>query len=287
MDNPVALTNYTGMASLLRYGFLSYGSFFKDRVERLDSFASFLKWFGFTEQQEKLESLIKDIRAELEKHDEGYDYGKVGSWEKKLPSADEFESRLREIVNDANVVFGERIKGVMVLETHTSKSAELLRRFVRPMARGKTLLIDQTVRCLECGAFSSAIVMGWNLTYDMFRDWIFSSKRKRLKAFNIALTTGKYANKKYDPIDIYEDFFVLGEFIVLEVAYEAKLIKKNLHQALQRGLTGRNHHAHPSGMIATLPIADGYVHDLVTNILMTDKIELLIKKPRKPKTPPT
>jgi hypothetical protein len=54
-------------------------------------------------------------------------------------------------------------------------------------------LLNETIICLECGAYRSAIVMGWCFGYDVIRWWIFNDK-DRLNQFNSELAS--YTRKK-------------------------------------------------------------------------------------------
>jgi hypothetical protein len=125
-------------------------------------------------------------------------------------------------------------------------------------------LIDEAIRCLECGAYRSAIVTGWNLAFDHFRQWIYSSPRKRLKLLNTTLAAN---NRKPSNIVQYEDFFELYERILIDDSYTAKLFKKGQHKFLVGALDTRNGFAHPSNMIATGASASGYIDSLIKNII--------------------
>jgi len=131
-------------------------------------------------------------------------------------------------------------------------------------------LVSEAMTCLECGSYRSAIVMGWNLAFDHFRQWIFSSKRKRLKALNTVLT-----NKKRTPLQVmqYDDFFDLSERVLIDDAYEARLFKKNTHKFLIGSLDTRNSFAHPSHMEATATSAAGYIDLLIRNVIANPHFE--------------
>src|SRR5208282_913141 len=100
----------------------------------------------------------------------------------------------------------------------------------------------ETLQCLESGAYRSAIVNAWNLTYERLRHWIFRAKKTRLVRFNaIAGRSGK-------PVNQYSDFANLGgEKCVVNMAHETGLINKDTYQVLTNALVNRNHCAHPSG----------------------------------------
>jgi hypothetical protein len=124
------------------------------------------------------------------------------------------------------------------------------------------IILADTLRCLEAGAYRAVIVMAWNLAYERLRHWIFISPRKRLKKFNTTLVA---RNKTV--IKNYEDFYVYGEHFVIETAYAVPLFTKHHHQVLLNALTDRNHFAHPTSRQATSATATGYVENLIVNIL--------------------
>lgn len=128
-------------------------------------------------------------------------------------------------------------------------------------------LLSDTIRCLECGAPRAAIAMGWSLTYEYLRRWVFVETGGRLATFNGLLTTKK-RNKTdlYEPIAGYEQFQDLGERFVIDLLNEAKLIDKGPYQLLVDALNRRNHFAHPSFAKATDVSAAGYIENLIVNI---------------------
>lgn len=211
------------------------------------------------------------MEGELGQHDE--------TWESRLPSERDFDGRLEDIVEECAKGFWKLVQPTKVLTARASNSADMLNA-MRKVASKKVVLINEVVRCLQCGANRSAIVMAWNLVFDLFREWVFVSKKKRLAPFNATLT-GKH--KDYSPVLSYEDFFLVSEFHVLEAAYGGKLIRKQTHQILQNALTDRNHYAHPSSRIATPEIAEGYITNLFNNILLDHRLEILLKRQRKKK----
>jgi hypothetical protein len=130
------------------------------------------------------------------------------------------------------------------------------------------IIFADTLRCLETGAYRAAIVMGWNLAYEHLRQWIFRSKRKRLKAFNAELTSRKRnASDNFDPVREYTDFHDLKESMTVDVAFKAKLFDKQKWQVLTAALNDRNHFAHPSSRKTTGASATGYIENLIFNIL--------------------
>jgi hypothetical protein len=166
----------------------------------------------------------------------------------------------------------------MYLVLNANEVIEKVASLNRAKGSDREMMIRETVRCLEAGACRAAIVMAWCLTFDHVRQWIFSSKQKRLKAFNSVLTKmNRTPTKLHDPITAYEDFNDHGERDVLDIAYKAKLFIKQKHQVLVNALTDRNHFAHPNSRGATLESALGYVDNLCVNVLKHPDFAFTIK----------
>jgi hypothetical protein len=156
----------------------------------------------------------------------------------------------------------------MYIVLNANEAIDKVASLKRVKGSDRDMMIREAVRCLESGACRAAIVMTWCLTFDHVRQWIFSSKTKRLKDFNSVLTTmHRTATKLHDPITTYDDFNEHGERAVLDIAYQAKLFIKQKHQVLVNALTDRNHFAHPNSRGATLESALGYVDNLCVNVL--------------------
>jgi hypothetical protein len=128
-------------------------------------------------------------------------------------------------------------------------------------------LYHDTLRCLQSGAYRAAIVMGWNLTYDFVRRWVFRDEHRRGMFNSVLVTKQKSKAACYAPITTFDAYFELSERNVIDWMYEAKLLSKEKHQVLVNALTDRNHFAHPSSRKATATSAAGYIENLVVNIL--------------------
>ncbi len=156
----------------------------------------------------------------------------------------------------------------LVLLQSTSVSEKL-----RELAKKGTLntrqiyLFDEAVSNLETGAYRSAIVMGWNLAYDVIRQWIFDDSA-RLASFNteILKILDKSGKSKFDPITNYTDFYDIGERIVLDVCESANFIGGNLHDDLRNYLRQRNSYAHASDSNPTVNQANALIDHLVDAI---------------------
>jgi hypothetical protein len=125
-------------------------------------------------------------------------------------------------------------------------------------------LRDETILCIESGAHRAAAVMGWNLAYDVIRQWIFDN---HLIDVNAALATHTRRNgqPRYDPIVDYEDFFKgePSEATVIEACFDAQKIRGSLRDSLRQHLRRRNDYAHRSFTQPTADQANAYLHDLL------------------------
>jgi hypothetical protein len=110
-------------------------------------------------------------------------------------------------------------------------------------------LLKQTILCLEAGANRAAVVMGWNLAYDVIRQWVFDN---HLSPFNVALAKHvdqKSGNPVYKRITHYDDFFSgkPREHTVIDTCFDAQIgIGGKLRDNLQQYLRRRNDYAHRS-----------------------------------------
>jgi hypothetical protein len=135
----------------------------------------------------------------------------------------------------------------------------------------QTDLHAETTRCLECGVYRSAAVMGWNLAFDYIRQWVFD---KHLLAFNRELVSNyiKKSNQQplYAAITDYADFLKgdsPGERTVLDTCNLASIIFGNVHDDLKGHLRQRNQYAHPSGKEPTAIQVNAYLEHLIDIVL--------------------
>lgn len=256
---PVSLFGFVGLGWLTGRFLISYGRYFRDMLSELEQYQGLLRIYGFEKEQADLDRLVADVRQALASTEESYD--------RRLDSS--LFQRLHEIAFSVHQSINSQLEHRKVILVNDDP---VIGRLYELRSQSKDashkVIITDTIRCLQAGAFRASIVMGWNLTYEHVRQWIYKSKRKRLKQFNGVLTTkNKSANVKYDPIKDYDDFYLLGEKFVLCIAYEAGLLTKQYHQILENALTDRNHFAHPSNRKATASTASGYLDNLIANIL--------------------
>ncbi len=192
-------------------------------------------------------------------------------------SAEQIKSRMAPI---ERVLWEEcRRKEILLLDT-TAVSERL-----RDLAGAAVLndaqqrLLEETILCLECGAYRAAVVMGWNLAYDVIRRWVFANK---LDPFNQQLTT-QYQDRNgkptYTPIQKYEDFSAgkPSERTVIDTCYFAGIIGEKLRDELRQCLRRRNEYAHASTRSPTAQQANAYIDDLI-DIITSPPFNLTAKR---------
>jgi hypothetical protein len=126
--------------------------------------------------------------------------------------------------------------------------------------------LDETLTCFRHKAFRAAIVMAWNLAYDHFMRWILSNP-KRLNDFNTQLPLS-YRKADVKEIKTVDDFTLLLESQVLNIAFKANVLSKNCFKLMNEKLTRRNIAAHPSDVLISQLTAEEFIKDLVENIVL-------------------
>lgn len=126
-------------------------------------------------------------------------------------------------------------------------------------------LLQETVLCIESGAYRAGAVMAWNLAYDFMRQWVFDN---RLQIFNEALKKNhvdRNGSPCFDAIGDYEDFFKRksGERTVIDTWFFVDIIGEKLRDSLRHYLQRRNDYAHPSFKTPSAEQTNAYVKDLV------------------------
>jgi hypothetical protein len=239
---------------------------YQNTLDAIDTYLVALKAGGFPCPEEPFRKFQEEVREAVRKDPEIFATGLSIPYAEKLKQMALpvrqlvlEEAKKRHVLTTDGAAFSEAMKRVSMLQELEKGLAD---------ERLKTIA-GETVRCLAAGAYRAAIVMGWNLTYEFLRQWLYDLPAKsRLDRFNAVLTT-KYRSRSqtYSAVTSYEDFFELGERLVLDTAYEADLFRKHHHQVLLNGLTDRNHFAHSSSRVTTPSSATGYIENLVANII--------------------
>lgn len=128
-------------------------------------------------------------------------------------------------------------------------------------------LRDETISCLERGAYRAAIVMGWCFAYDVIRWWAFNDT-SRLQEFNnkLATFTKGNGNRLYDDIVNYEEFYsskAPAEGRVIEICELSGLIGGRLARNLRHYLDVRNDYAHATSSQPTRNQANAFIEHLL------------------------
>jgi hypothetical protein len=265
MYEPQYLLNYVYLGYHISRLYYPYDRQYTDVVDEVQIFICLTEQLGFHCVASDMEKYLGDLEREHKDNPEAFkrDSAFSQSYGEVLPQ--QFKNRISEIIIAFEEALNEAGKDLEIVELDRSVVSNALRRLLsHARDEHQRTLVDEAIRCLECGAYRSAIVTGWNLALDHFRQWIFSSPKKRLKELNAILT-----NKRSKPpkVEHYEDFFGLPERNLIEDAYAAKLFKKNTYNFLIGALGTRNGFAHPSRMVATAASAAGYIDSLIKNVI--------------------
>jgi hypothetical protein len=222
----------------------------KEAIAQLDR-------LGFTYPRNQFESVAKKLEEVARNSGE------------KTKTPEDIARELQSIVDCIHdTVKSQAQERRLILLQSSSVSAKL-----RELAKQGTLntrqtyLFDETVSNLETGAYRSAVVMGWNLAYDIIRQWVFDDATRRA-AFNteLAKIVDKSGKPRFDPVSNYPDFYDLGEKILLDVCKGANLIGGNLYDDLRGYLRQRNNYAHASDSHPTVNQANALIDHLVDAI---------------------
>jgi len=130
-------------------------------------------------------------------------------------------------------------------------------------------LCDETIACIERGAYRAAAVMGWSLAFDYMRQWVFDH---HLAPFNDALTT-EYVRKNGDSvfaaIGDYADFYSgsPSERVIIDTCFLAGIYGEKTRDDLRFLLRRRNDYAHPTFRTPTREQTNAYIKDLIDILL--------------------
>ena len=128
--------------------------------------------------------------------------------------------------------------------------------------------MNEVIRCIECGAYRAAAVMGWNLAYDYMRTWILDNNKQSDQNKGLAkVCPGKSL------ITEYGDFFprdAPSERHIIDAMFHkdaGPIIGGKLHDRLLQYLYDRNDYAHATGKAASAAKTNAYVEHLIDIIL--------------------
>lgn len=123
----------------------------------------------------------------------------------------------------------------------------------------------ETLDCFHVGANRAALIMCWNLALYRLREYVLQNE---LDPFNEALSKNKDGRVKIAVVKKHDDFTEMPESKFLLFCREAKIITSSLFNKLELRLDERNAAAHPSGIKTTQKMIEGYIEDLVENVLV-------------------
>lgn len=130
--------------------------------------------------------------------------------------------------------------------------------------------LSEALICFHNGAFRASIVMTWNLTFFHLCTYVLKNKLADFNAEYPIRYGGIHRKAKAPTIVNYEDFASdLKESEVIEICRSANIITKEQFNALDRQIGRRNSAAHPSTTVITVLQAEEFIHDLVTNVVLT------------------
>ncbi|HAH48399.1 hypothetical protein [Gimesia sp.] len=175
--------------------------------------------------------------------------------------------RLRACVDTLLVVIYEEARERKLIEIKAGYVLEELRQLPTQiqLTQAQDRLFDETIFCIERGAWRAAIVMGWNFAYDYIRQWVFDN---RLADFNNSLTTKykiKAGDSRYKAIVNYEDFFNGNpdERTVINTCFLANIIGGKVRDELWQHLRRRNSVAHANSRFPIQEQACSFIRDLI------------------------
>jgi hypothetical protein len=136
--------------------------------------------------------------------------------------------------------------------------------------RAESDFLSEAMICFQNRAFRAAIVMTWNLTFFHLCTYVLTHKLAEFNAEYPRRYGGIHKKAKAPTIVNYADFGSdLKESEVVEICRSANIITKEQFNALDRQIARRNSAAHPSTTVITVLQAEEFIHDLVTNVVLT------------------
>jgi hypothetical protein len=139
--------------------------------------------------------------------------------------------------------------------------------------RAESDFLSEALICFQNSAFRAAIVMTWNLTFFHLCTYVLNKKLADFNAEYPKRYPGLHKKAKAPTIVNYEDFASdLKESEAIEICRSANIITKDQFNALDRQISRRNSAAHPSSTVITVLQAEEFIHDLITNVVLTIKL---------------
>jgi len=133
--------------------------------------------------------------------------------------------------------------------------------------------LSEALSCFHNEAFRASIVMTWNLTFFHLCHHVLNHRLVDFNAEYPKRYSGLHKKAKASTIATYDDFASdLKESEVVEICRSANIITKEQFNALDRQIGRRNSAAHPSTTVITVLQAEEFIHDLVTNVVLTIRL---------------
>ena len=133
--------------------------------------------------------------------------------------------------------------------------------------------LSEALTCFRNKAFRASVVMTWNLTYFHLCHYILKHKLAEFNTEYPIQFPGIHKKAKAPVIATYEDFSSdLKESEVIRICRAANILTKEQAKALDRQIDRRNTAAHPSTTSITYIQAEEFIHDLITNVVLTISI---------------
>lgn len=124
--------------------------------------------------------------------------------------------------------------------------------------------LSEALKCYRAGAYRASIVMAWNLAFDHLVTWILKDA-VRVSLFNASVPV-RFPKSKLHIVN-RESFEDAKEADIIEIAYTASLVTKNIFEILRENLKRRNRAAHPSQVVIVQSQADDAITNLVNNVV--------------------
>jgi hypothetical protein len=133
---------------------------------------------------------------------------------------------------------------------------------------GEREFLDEALRCFQAGAFRAAVVMCWNLAFDHLCNFIL---QHHLSSFNQQWPIRfkkHHEQAKIPAVSKRDDFAEFKEFDVIDICRSAGFLSADVCKVLREKLDKRNSAAHPSGVVISQLQAEGFIDDLVRNVVL-------------------
>jgi hypothetical protein len=182
--------------------------------------------------------------------------------------------QLKEIAATVSQVLYHEAEDRKTVTLKTGDVSEQLRNLPSIIPSGIQLtnaqmeLLNEAIRCIECGAHRAASVMGWNVVFDYMRTWMLNNGKT--KELNNGLM--KICPKKKQIVQ-YEDFFdkeAPNERNILDaMAHQdsGPILGGEIYDHLIQYLRYRNKYAHASEKPVSAAKTNAYIEQLIDIIL--------------------